>query len=46
MDLFVNFALGVEAILRQRAASTGKNIETLVAEVVIDDVTEQVPAHE
>lgn len=46
MNLSVNFPPEVEAALRQRAASTGKNVETLVAEIVIDDVAEQVPPRE
>ncbi len=46
MIIDVNLPPEIEAALRQRAASTGKNLDLLVTEIVLDDIAEQSPARE
>jgi plasmid stability protein len=43
MSLSVTFPTELESALRQRAAAVGKDVDTFVREIVIDEVSE-VPA--
>lgn len=43
MNVSINFPVEIETALRQTAAATGKNIETLVQEIVAERFSEEPP---